>query len=182
MFLEELIVMKEKNWYVIYTNPRAEKKVAERFEEVGFTYFLPLYKEVRQWSDRKKKVEVPLISSVIFLNVEENELSRLYDIHGVRGVLKEHGKFAVAKQQEIENLKIIIREWQGEHIAVEHTETFEEGDVVLVQKGPFKGLTGVSVKIKGKHRLCVRIETLNLNYTVDLAKSAVEKIKEQRVA
>lgn len=174
--------MMGKNWYVIYTNPRAEKKVAKHFETLGFDYFLPLYKEVRQWSDRKKKVEIPLISSVIFLYVEEKELSRLYEVNGVKGVLKERGKFAIVKNQEIENLNILIREWQGEHITSEHSETFDEGDVVIVQKGPFMGLTGVSIKVKGKHRLCVRIETLNINYTVDLPKSAVEKIKKQRVA
>ncbi len=173
--------MMEKNWHVIYTNPRAEKKVAERFEEAGLMCFLPLYKEVRQWSDRKKKVEVPLISSVVFLQAAEKELTQLYSIDGVRGVLKEHGKFAVVQPQEIENLKIIIREWQGEHVTSEVTDEFEEGDEVIVQKGPFKGLTGISVQIKGKHRLLVRIETLDLNYTVDLAKSAVEKIKKQEI-
>ena len=177
----KLTEIKDKNWYVIYTNPRAEKKVAERLEEEGLCCFLPIYKEVRQWSDRKKKVEVPLISSVVFLNSKEEDLVKLYEIHGVRGVLKEHGKFALVKPQEIENLKIIIREWQGEHITTANTPEFEEGDVVIVQKGPFKGLTGVSVLIKGKHRLLVKIETLDLNYTVDLPKSAVEKIKKQEI-
>lgn len=173
--------MVKNNWYVIYTNPRAEKKVFQRLEEVGFTCFLPLYKEVRQWSDRKKKVELPLISSVVFVYSEEQKLNGLYTVNGVRGVLKERGKLAIVKNEEIENLKILIKEWQGEHVSCSEVD-YEEGDLVMVEKGPFKGLTGVSVKIKGKHRLLVKIESLDLNYTVDLPKSAVEKIKKQEKA
>ena len=50
--------MAELNWYVLYTTSRAEKKVAQRLEEKGLEVFLPMIEELRQWSDRKKKVEI----------------------------------------------------------------------------------------------------------------------------
>ena len=52
----------QKAWYAVYTNSRAEKRVSDRLAEMGIETFLPLQKTLRQWSDRKKLVEKPLIS------------------------------------------------------------------------------------------------------------------------
>ena len=50
-------------WYVLYTNPKAEKKVAEQLTKIGVINYCPLIKKVHQWSDRKKKIEIPLFTS-----------------------------------------------------------------------------------------------------------------------
>ena len=59
-----------KKWHVIYTAPRAEKKVNERLESQGVETYLPLQKTLRQWSDRKKKVSIPLFNSYVFVRVD----------------------------------------------------------------------------------------------------------------
>src|SRR5512140_1670119 len=66
-----LIPLKKSDfhWYALYTRPRAEKMVYSRLEEGGIEAFLPLYKTLRKWSDRKKLVEKPLFSSYVFVNV-----------------------------------------------------------------------------------------------------------------
>ena len=46
-----------KHWYALYVKSRSEKKVLTQLEEQGFEAFLPLVTHVKQWSDRKKKVE-----------------------------------------------------------------------------------------------------------------------------
>ena len=50
----------EKKWFAVFTKPRSEKKVHDRFEEHEIESFLPLIKTVRQWSDRKKTLKLPL--------------------------------------------------------------------------------------------------------------------------
>ena len=57
----------ERHWLVIYTKPRSEKKVSQRLKEMGIMIFCPTVTTVRQWSDRKKKVEVPLFNSYVFV-------------------------------------------------------------------------------------------------------------------
>jgi transcription antitermination factor NusG len=57
-------------WFVLYTQPRNEKKVAERLEKLGIKAYCPMTIQVRQWSDRKKKVEVPLLNSYVFVPIE----------------------------------------------------------------------------------------------------------------
>ena len=57
-------------WYVLYTKPRQEKKVADGLIAIGIAAYCPLVTTIKQWSDRKKKVEVPLINSYVFVNIE----------------------------------------------------------------------------------------------------------------
>ena len=68
-------------WYAIYTNPRAEKLVHLRLEETGVEAFLPLQKTYRQWSDRKKLVEKPLLSSYVFVKVMPKQFPVVYKTH-----------------------------------------------------------------------------------------------------
>ena len=71
-----MVAEKQLNWYVVKTRSRAEQKVAQRISAKGLNVYLPLQKTIRQWSDRKKKVEVPLISSTLFVKTEEKGLGR----------------------------------------------------------------------------------------------------------
>jgi len=67
-------------WHVIYTMPRAERKVASSIDEMGIESYLPLYKVTRQWSDRKKKVEVPLFPNYVFVKVSEKGRRVIFNI------------------------------------------------------------------------------------------------------
>ena len=57
------------HWYAVYTKPRNEKKLAERLNGKGIEAYLPMRRTLKQWSDRKKMVDEPLISSYVFVNV-----------------------------------------------------------------------------------------------------------------
>lgn len=94
------------NWYAIYTKPRAEKKVFERLALSGFNAYLPLVTSIRVWSDRKKKIVTPLISSYVFVNSNYDELFSALTIQGTSGILRYLGKPAIIRDHEIENLKI----------------------------------------------------------------------------
>jgi len=49
-------------WFAVYTAPRAEKKVRERFQQSGIEHYLPVQMVTRKWHDRLKKVEQPVLS------------------------------------------------------------------------------------------------------------------------
>ena len=57
-------------WYVLYTKPRQEKKVTDSLNAIGVEAYCPLVTVIKQWSDRKKKVQIPLINSYVFVNIE----------------------------------------------------------------------------------------------------------------
>ena len=152
-------IKKSTNWFAVYTKSRSEQKVFERLEKAAYKSFLPLITELRQWSDRKKKVKVPLISSYVFVKVQEKDLAAIYTIPGVVGVLKYLGHPAKIKAVEINNLKIIAN--NNEDVSTIAPYLLKNGKSVQVIKGPFEGLIAVYQSNKGKHRIIIKIQALN---------------------
>lgn len=161
------------HWYAIYTRPNAEKKVYERLVLLGYDTFLPLVVSVRNWSDRKKKISTPLISTFVFVKIERLKLYDLLQVKGALGILKYIGQPAVIKDQEIENLKILMQD-ATEVSPIENVD-FEAGEDVLVTQGPFTGLVAKSLIIKGKRRIIVTVEALGSALEVNLPLSFVVK-------
>ncbi|MEY3236875.1 MAG: hypothetical protein RI883_976 [Bacteroidota bacterium] len=164
------------HWYVVKTNPQTEKKVYERLLLNDFNVFLPLYSVVRQWSDRKKTISLPLIPSVIFINCTSDDLSKLYLIPGTNGILNYLGKPAVVQDYEIENLQILLKEWDGVVSKESCTECLNDGVSVEVVRGPFKGLIATSITMNGNHRVIVEIDALGSNFVVNIPRSFLKKL------
>jgi transcription antitermination factor NusG len=164
----------QKNWYAIFTKPRAEKKVLQRMLENDIDAFLPLTKTIRQWSDRKKTVELPLISSYVFVNLEEKELFKTLPIPGTVNVLKHLGKPAKIRDEEIENLKILSSNTKD--FEVSNYARVIQGDAVEVTKGPFMGLIATCEKTSTGHRVIVKIDSLGSCFNVNIPLSFLRKI------
>ena len=162
------------NWYVVKTNSRAEKKVLERLEALGLEAYLPLITTIKQWSDRKKKVEVPLIPSTLFIHCQESDLKILYTVIGFHTLLYYLSKPAKVRDYEIQNLRILLQE----NIEFEQEEfvNIQEGDKVEVIRGPFQGLIATSLEVSRTHKLIVEIESLEQRFVVHVPKSYVRKI------
>ena len=90
-----------KNWYVIYTKPRWEKKVYSLLIDKDIEAYCPLNRVRRKWSDRIKWVEEPLFKSYVFVKVTEENLSSVRLIHGVVNFVSWLGRPAVVKNKEI---------------------------------------------------------------------------------
>ena len=101
------LVKPEKGWYAIYTHSRAEKRVSDRLKENGIETFLPLQKTLRQWSDRKKLVERPLISSYVFVKVLPKDFFTVRTTDGVVKFIMLQGKPVVIPEIQITNLRIL---------------------------------------------------------------------------
>ena len=90
-----------KKWFVIYTKSRNELRVTERLLCIGIEVYTPTRVEVRQWSDRKKKIIVPLLPSMVLVCLKENEVDRVFDVPGVVRYLFENGKRAVVFDKDV---------------------------------------------------------------------------------
>jgi len=97
-----------KNWFVIYTKPRQELKVLERLTHLGIEAYTPTKIEVRKWSDRKKKVTVCLLPSMVLVCLGEKEVSKVFEVPGVRRYLFVHGERARVTNDEVLAMKHYI--------------------------------------------------------------------------
>jgi transcriptional antiterminator RfaH len=130
-------------WFVIYTKSRNEKKVAEGLQRMGLEVYCPLVTMIKKWSDRKKKVQVPLLSSYVFVCVEEKDREKVFQVTGVVRYLFWLGKPAIVRDDEIAALK----EGLKETLVSFEVQGIKVGDVVPVPSGPFQGKEGKINKI-----------------------------------
>jgi transcriptional antiterminator RfaH len=163
----------DPKWYAIYTNPRAEKQVRDRLLEAGVEVFLPLQKTYRMWSDRKKLVERPLLSSYVFVKVVPLEFPKVYQASGVVRFVTFDGQPASIPQNQIDNLRLLINSDTEIEIS---SEKFEKGDNVEVVRGSLVGLTGELVKMGTHSRVIVRIDRLDQNLIVNIPMTFLRRL------
>jgi transcription antitermination factor NusG len=147
------------NWHVLYTTPRAEKRVYERVENEGIECYLPLHRTPRAWSDRVKMVDLPLISSYVFVKCKEFEALNLLKINGVVKVVFYEGKPAVIRQSEIDAIKEFLKQAEGKKLVA--------GDEVEILTGSMRKRAGKIIKIKKKY-LYLHIEQLAATVCVNI--------------
>ena len=92
-------------WYVIYTKPRSEKKVEEKLLSLGINAYCPTRTEIRIWSDRKKRIQVPVLPSMVLVNIDDNDINKVFESSSVVRYMFWLGKRAVVRQSEIDILK-----------------------------------------------------------------------------
>ena len=93
------------NWYVLYTKPRSEKKVEQKLLSLGINAYCPTCPEIRFWSDRKKRIDVPLLPSMVLVNIEDKDINRVFTTPLVIRYMFWLGKRAKVRQSEIDILK-----------------------------------------------------------------------------
>lgn len=149
-------------WFVIYVKPRTEKKVVQELEKLGITVFCPMITEVRQWSDRKKKVEVPLINSYVFVQLKEKERASVFQVPGVVRYLFWLKKPAIVRNEEIR----ILKEWLSGVGVNAQVENLKPGDRMKIKSGPFEGKEGVVQELT-KNRVQLILQDLGLKITLN---------------
>ena len=127
-------------WRVFHIKPRAEKRVADRLAAAGHEVFLPLRTALRQWSDRKKRVEEPLFPGYLFARVDEHARLAVLQDDGVVRCVAFGRHLAVASDDEVEQLRVL--QAIPENLAAAHREAFPVGAEVYVARGPVRGVRG----------------------------------------
>ncbi|MBK6267006.1 UpxY family transcription antiterminator [Marivirga sp. S37H4] len=162
-----------ENWFAIYTKSRTEKKVAERLSEKGVEVYCPTQTVLRQWTDRKKKVNVAVFSSYVFVKFK-NDTERLSILQtpGVVSFVRHLGKDAKIRPKEIEAIKKLLGEFEDVSV-----EPIIPGDTVQIEHGGMKGQEGLVRNIQG-NKVIIYIESLGLSLTAEVSKAKVKKIRE----
>jgi transcriptional antiterminator RfaH len=102
-------------WYVLYTKPRAEKKLAQQLQDDGIEAYCPTQVQLKVWSDRKKKVETPLLPSMILVHIENEKRELVFNRKNATRYLYWLGQPAKVSSQEVEGLKSLLDDSQFEH-------------------------------------------------------------------
>lgn len=161
----------ERKWYALQTKPRSEIVVSKQLENKDIEYFLPLIEKVRIWSDRKKKIKVPLFSGYVFVHATEKE--RIYAISETFGAVKYifyENRPAVISDREIEIIKTAVSD--PEKISIEDKK-IKKGDMIYVTHGIFKGMKGIVNEFRGNYKLTVNLEEISFSFSIILNSNEV---------
>ncbi|MDD2822292.1 MAG: UpxY family transcription antiterminator [Flavobacterium sp.] len=140
------------NWYVVYTKPRWEKKTAEQLNKFGVNCYCPTIKKVQQWSDRKKKVEVPLFNHYVFVQLAEKDRNLIFHSPGVIRYLFWLGKHAIVKDNEINTIKEWLDADDNSDVSVIE---YKIGQKVKLDSGPFCDQNAVVKDITKTHYVLI---------------------------
>jgi transcriptional antiterminator RfaH len=149
-----------RSWHVIYTKPRAEKKVEERLNNFGIEAYCPVKQQVKQWSDRKKKILVPVLPSMVLVNIDEKERNKVFDIPGVVRYMFWLKKHAIVKNDEVDSLKKLLTQ---NNIVSQNTETLKVGENINVPE--FENQSGIIKKISNNQ---IWVVLKKLGYVIKL--------------
>ncbi len=168
-----LLTSEVKNkWYPVYTHAKAEKKAYEALTSKGILTYLPLHRQLRQWSDRKKWVEEPFIKSYIFVNIAERAQADVLMTRGISRFLYFSGKPATMPDRQINELKLLMTS----SIDLEITEEdLQPGEKIIIKAGPLKGMTGEVVIYQSRKQLILRLESIGRSIIVHVAASYIER-------
>lgn len=157
-------------WYLIYTRPKHEKKVAQQLKEKNILFFLPLVKTLRQWHDRKKLLEMPVFPSYVFVYLEQAEdFYKGLDSEGVLCYVRFGKEIARVRPDIVSNLILIVK---SDDTVEAIDEFFKPGQKVLICQGALAGLTCEVVEHFNKQKILVRVDILNRNVLTSLPSDA----------
>ncbi|MFB9107985.1 UpxY family transcription antiterminator [Flavobacterium gyeonganense] len=140
------------NWYVVYTKPKWEKKVAEKLNEIDIECYCPLITQIKQWSDRKKKIEVPLFNSYVFVKLTDLDRNSVFQVAGVVRYLFWLGKPAIVRNEEILTIKQSLSNNNISNISV---VPYKKGDKVKLETGVFSSQNAIVQEVTNTYCIVV---------------------------
>ena len=137
-------------WFVLYTKPHHEIKVARALEKIGIKSYCPVINKLKQFSDRKKKVTMPLLSSYVLVKIANNDRNKVFGVPGIIRYVYWLGKPAVVRDQEIELMQNYLSGIYNEILI----SNIKKGTNYKIPSGPFQGQEGKVVNLfKNKIKL-----------------------------
>ena len=162
-----------KNWYVVYTRPRWEKKVAALLMETGIEHYCPLNKVQKQWSDRRKVVLEPLFKGYVFVLVEETKKWDIKNVEGILNYVYWLGKPALVKQSEIDTIKKFLQEFDDVQVC---NSDIEVQDKVIIRQGVLMNYEGMVLEVSGNNAR-VQIQSMGLTLNAVFKKANLHLIR-----
>lgn len=159
-------------WYAVYTKHQHEKRSAELLIRKGVDVFLPSYRAVRQWKDRKKVLSLPLFPSYLFLRTNLQNKLEILRTPGVFFLVENAGRACVIPDSEIEGIQKVAQ--SGGQL--QPHPFLRCGDMVRVRRGPLAGITGLMVRVKNEYRVVLSVELLKKAVSVEIDLTSVERL------
>jgi transcription antitermination factor NusG len=170
------------SWYAVHTRSRHEKRIASELQARGITTFLPLVTEMHKWSDRKMKVEVPLFSCYLFVNISASAEARVSVLRasGVLNLLGGNHQGMAIPDNQIQDIQTIL----SKRVPFASHAFLDVGQTVRVRGGTLDGIEGIITRCNGNSRLVISVNTIQRSLSISVEGYQLELVQpgKKRVA
>jgi transcription antitermination factor NusG len=171
---EQNLSPRQPAWFAVQTRPRHEKRVSAELLEKGISAFLPVVSTTRQWSDRRRVVELPLFSQYVFVRIAQNLNTRVSVLrtNGVTNFVGPRGIGAPIPDQEIERVQRVVAHGPS----VSPHPFLNVGNHVRIRGGALDGLQGILTAVNGDQTLVLSVKLIQRSLAIRIAGFAVEPV------
>ena len=166
--------LSETKWHVLQVKPKSEKKVGQRLRELGFESCVPTQKQLRNWSDRKKLVEVVLFNNYVFVATNLKRRNDVFQTGHVIKYVQFAGRVGILSEREVEMIKRMAGVASPIHISY---EGFHIGEEVEILTGSLAGFCGKIQAVKGHSRIQLALPSLHCFAQVEVKGEEVRRVE-----
>jgi len=161
-------------WFAVYTHYKREKLVEKRLDQKGIECYLPIRKEVRQWSKKRRTMELPLISCYVFVKITKAEYVPVLETEYVLNFVKFAKDLIAIPEKEIQFLKKLLQDEVSFDIVP--SDKFQKGDSIIIAGGSLAGTKGRLVDFEGKKRVLVTLDYIQNTFILSVDKHLIQKV------
>lgn len=165
---------KEARWFAVYTNYKREKLVKQALDRKGIECYLPIQKVIKQWSKKRRTMELPLISCYIFVKITKPEYIPVLETEYVLKFIKFSKDLIAIPENEIQIIKNLLSE--DIEFEISPMERFQKGDTVEIINGSLSGLKGHLEEEEGKHRVLIALNHIQHTFRISVEKQSIRKV------
>jgi len=154
-------------WYAVHTRFQHEHRVAQLIHAHGLSTFLPLQIQTHRWSDRLKRVEVPLFSCYVFVHTELADEDRRYILYadGVLGLVGVRGQGTPIPDEQIDAVRAILKG----NVPFEARNFLKAGQRVRIMGGALSGIEGIFQSRAGEDTLVISVDALQRSLSIRIS-------------
>jgi transcription antitermination factor NusG len=161
---------REALWYAVYTSANHEKRVAEQLGVRNVPHFLPLYKSVRQWKDRRVELKVPLFPGYLFARIALLDRLCVQQVPGVVQLVGFGGMPTALPEGQIDVLRAALESG----VRAEPHPFLRSGRYTRIKAGPLAGLQGILVRRKNQARFVLSVELIQRSVLIEIEEAHLE--------
>jgi len=157
-----------EKWYIVVVKKITYSNAQCLLQRLGYSFYMPIQKQLHYWSDRKKWVNVPILRPYIFVYTNLKDRKFLFENSDFFYFLKKEGRLATSSESEIEHLKMLCNSQDAVSI---QPKPVKQGDKVEIISGPLSGMQGYTFQESGKNRFQIQIESLGQFASIEIESS-----------
>lgn len=165
----------EIRWYALHVRCNHEWAVQKGLSCRDIPHFLPSYESMRQWKDRRVRLQLPLFPGYLFVRIPLRERMTVATVPNVVSIVGQGNSPAPIPQEQID--------WIHRGVAHGNAHPHEwlaVGQRVMIMQGAMAGLEGILVSRRNGNRVVIALGSIAQAFAVEVDVQQLQALPNER--